>query len=44
MITKLIKERTLDNPDYWSYVQNEVKAIESELLNDGIPKNHFDMS
>jgi len=43
-IPKQIKERTLDNPDYWAYVQGEVKAISSELLNDGIPQNPFDMS
>jgi predicted nucleotidyltransferase component of viral defense system len=43
-IPKQIKERTLDNPDYWAYVQGEVKTISSELLNDGIPQNPFDMS
>lgn len=31
-IPKQIKERTLDNPDYWAYVQGEVKAISSELV------------
>lgn len=43
-IPKQIKERTLDNPEYWAYVQGEVKAIASELLHDGKPKNPFDMS
>lgn len=43
-IPKHIKERTLDNPEYWAYVQGEVKAIASELLHDGKPKNPFDMS
>lgn len=38
-----IKERTLDNPDYWPYVQGEVNAIASELLHGGSPKSSFDM-
>ena len=42
-IPKQIKERTLDNPEYWAYVQDEVNAIASELLHDGTPKNPFDM-
>lgn len=42
-IPKHIKERTLDNPEYWAYVQGEVKAIASELLHEGKPKNPFDM-
>lgn len=42
-IPKQIKERTLDNPEYWAYVQREVNDIASELLNDGTPKNLFDM-
>ena len=42
-IPKQIKERTLDNPEYWAYVQGEVKVIVSELLHDGKPKNPFDM-
>ncbi|MCG8609614.1 MAG: nucleotidyl transferase AbiEii/AbiGii toxin family protein [Pseudomonadales bacterium] len=42
-IPKQIKERTLDNPEYWTYVQSEVKAIASELLNNETPKNPFDM-
>ena len=42
-IPKQIKERTLDNPEYWACVQGEVKAIASELLHDGKPKNPFDM-
>ncbi|RJL55154.1 nucleotidyl transferase AbiEii/AbiGii toxin family protein [Pectobacterium carotovorum] len=42
-IPKQIKERTLDNPEYWDYVQREVHAITSELLNDVTPKNPFDM-
>lgn len=42
-IPKPIKERTLENPEYWAYVQTEVKDIASELLNDSTPKNKFDM-
>ncbi|MGY5451332.1 nucleotidyl transferase AbiEii/AbiGii toxin family protein [Agarivorans sp. MS3-6] len=42
-IPKQIKERTLYNPEYWAYVQAEVNSIASELLNDGIAKNPFDM-
>jgi len=42
-IPKNIKERILDNPDYWAYVQNEVKDAVSSLLNDDTTKNPFDM-
>lgn len=42
-IPKQIKERTLDNPEYWAYVQGEVKAIASEIFHDGTSKNPFDM-
>lgn len=42
-IPKKIKERTVDNPEYWAYVQSEINAIASELLNDERPKNPFDM-
>lgn len=42
-IPKQIKERTLDNPDYWKYVQGEVNGIVSEILNNGSQKNQFDM-
>lgn len=42
-IPKQIKERTLDNPEYWAYVQAEVSAIASEVLNDNTPNNKFDM-
>jgi hypothetical protein len=43
-IPKQIKERTLDNPDYWAYVQGEVKTLSSELLHEAPPKSPFDMS
>lgn len=42
-VPKQIKERTIDNPDYWKYVQGEVKTIVSELLYGGKPITPFDM-
>lgn len=42
-IPREIKERTLDNPEYWAYVQKEVNDIVSELLNNDTSKNKFDM-
>jgi predicted nucleotidyltransferase component of viral defense system len=42
-IPQQIKERTLDNPEYWAYVQAEVSATASILLNDKVPENKFDM-
>jgi predicted nucleotidyltransferase component of viral defense system len=42
-IPQQIKERTLDNPEYWAYVQAEVSATASILLNDKAPENKFDM-
>lgn len=38
-----IKERTIDNPEYWAYVQAEVSAVASVLISDAAPKNRFDM-
>ena len=42
-IPRQIKERTVDNPEYWAYVQAEVSAMASELLSNGSPKTRFDM-
>lgn len=42
-IPNQIKERTLDNPEYWAYVQAEVSAAASKLLNNNVPKSKFDM-
>jgi predicted nucleotidyltransferase component of viral defense system len=39
-----VKERTLDNPDYWTYVQSEIKNMSTPLLDGNKPKNKFDMS
>lgn len=42
-IPSQIKARTLDNPEYWAYVQTEVSAMAAELLSNGSPKTKFDM-
>lgn len=42
-IPSQIKARTLDNPEYWAYVQAEVSAMAAELLSNGSPKTKFDM-
>ena len=42
-IPQQIKERTIDNPEYWPYVQAEVRAVSRLLLDDGASKNPFDM-
>lgn len=42
-IPRQIKERTIDNPDYWAYVQSEVDTISKPLLVGEVPKNKFDM-
>ena len=42
-IPKQIKERTLDNPDYWGYVQTEVHDVANGLINKDLSKNKFDM-
>lgn len=42
-IPKQIKERTLDNPDYWRYVQTEVRDVANGLISKDLSKNKFDM-
>ncbi len=42
-IPNQIKARTIDNPDYWAYVQAEVSALSNTLLIDGAQKKPFDM-
>lgn len=42
-VPQQVKERTLDNPDYWAYVQSEIKSMSALLLDDDKPKNKFDM-
>jgi len=43
-VPQQVKERTLDNPDYWAYVQSEINSMSALLLDDDRPKNKFDMS
>ena len=43
-IPQQIKERTIDNPEYWPYVQAEVHAVSRLLFADGSSKHLFDMS
>ena len=43
-IPQQIKERTIDNPEYWPYVQAEVHAVSRLLFADGTSKHLFDMS
>ena len=42
-IPSQIKVRTVDNPEYWAYVQAEVSTMAAELLSNGSPKAKFDM-
>jgi len=42
-IPEPIKQRILDNPEYWAYVQSEVNTVASELLSDSEPATRFDM-
>lgn len=38
-----IRERTVDNPDYWPYVQFEVDAVSAPLLKGSKSRSPFDM-
>ncbi len=42
-IPSQIKARTLDNPDYWPYLQNEIKSMSELIINEKARKNQFDM-
>lgn len=42
-IPSQLKQRTLDNPEYWAYVQGEVREMAAVLLQSPSPKNKFDM-
>ncbi|MDO8283488.1 MAG: nucleotidyl transferase AbiEii/AbiGii toxin family protein [Rhodoferax sp.] len=42
-VPKQVKERTLDNPDYWAYVQSEVRSISNPWIDSGKLPNKFDM-
>ncbi|WOG29565.1 nucleotidyl transferase AbiEii/AbiGii toxin family protein [Endozoicomonas sp. 8E] len=43
-VPESIKRRTLDNPEYWDYIQNEIKSMAKLLLDGDEPRNKFDMS
>lgn len=38
-----IKARTLDNPEYWGYVQAEVKRMATQLVHRNTSRGPFDM-
>lgn len=38
-----IKERTIDNPDYWAYLQAEIISLAKPLISLSEPKKPFDM-
>lgn len=42
-IPNQIKERTIDNPDYWPYVQSEINTMSLAIINKNIKKSKFDM-
>ncbi len=42
-IPSQLKQRTLDNPEYWAYVRAEVSEMAVALLQNPVPKNKFNM-
>lgn len=42
-IPSQLKQRTLDNPEYWAYVQAEVSEMAAALMQNPVPKNKFNM-
>ncbi len=42
-IPQKIKQRTIDNPDYWPYLQSEIKAMSDPLFNKKQKGIEFDM-
>ncbi|NQZ32665.1 MAG: nucleotidyl transferase AbiEii/AbiGii toxin family protein [Oceanospirillaceae bacterium] len=42
-IPSQIKTRTLDNPDYWAYVQSEIKGMSDLIIEGDKPRSRFDM-
>lgn len=42
-IPKQLKERTIDDPDYWAYVQSQIKSMSESLMGKGQAKPKFDM-
>lgn len=43
-VPRQVKERTIDNQDYWTYVQSEIKDMADPLLNDHKLNKKFDMN
>ncbi len=42
-IPSQIKERTIDNPEYWQYVQLEIKSMTDPILKPDLQTKKFDM-
>jgi len=42
-VARQIKENTLDNPEYWPYVQSEIKRMSRPILDGNNPTIKFDM-
>lgn len=42
-IPEQIKARTIDNPDYWTYLQSEMNSVSKPLLDGNTSKTKFDM-
>ena len=43
-VPRRVKEQTIDNPDYWAYVQSEIRDISNRLLDGGKLQSKFDMN
>jgi len=43
-VPRRVKEQTIDNPDYWAYVQSEIRDLSNRLLDDGTLQSKFDMN
>lgn len=42
-IPSQIKARTIDNPEYWQYVQLEIKSMTDPILKADLQTKKFDM-
>lgn len=42
-VPSAIKTRTLDSPEYWGYLQTEIKEMAAEIFGTNSPKSKFDM-
>ena len=43
-VPESIRQRTIDNPEYWDYVQTEIKSMAMPMFKDDKPRNRFGMS